>query len=140
MNIERREDRLQWTEAEKAIQEAVDAVERAGVHACLTEAVVELGYARAHVANYVDNVRLFNVSSDGYSAMIGATSSEEARSVFRRDVDPISTDSDVKVEEIAPTAEVTIAESDDKPDPETKCTPDRWIALRGRGVIGISEQ
>jgi hypothetical protein len=47
-------DRL--TPAETAIRAAVDAVERAGAHPLLTDAVVLLGRARDRVADFVDGV------------------------------------------------------------------------------------
>lgn len=50
----RRNDVLRWTAAERAIQAAVDEVERAGAHPLLTDAVVLLSEAQARVADYVD--------------------------------------------------------------------------------------
>jgi hypothetical protein len=44
----------QLTPAEMAIAEAVAAVERAGAHPLLTDAVVLLGQARAKVADFID--------------------------------------------------------------------------------------
>lgn len=43
-----------WTEAEKAIHDALAAVERAGAHPLLTYAVVLLGEAREKVADFVE--------------------------------------------------------------------------------------
>ena len=52
-----------WTPAEKAIQDAVDAVEAAGAHPLLTDAVILLGNARAKVADFVE---LPEKSTDGH--------------------------------------------------------------------------
>lgn len=46
-----------WTPAEKAIKDAVDAVEDAGCHPLLTDAVVLLQQAFEKVADYNDGVR-----------------------------------------------------------------------------------
>lgn len=43
-----------WTPAEKAIQAAVDEVEKAGADPLLTDAVILLSQARSKVADYVD--------------------------------------------------------------------------------------
>jgi len=48
----------QWTEAERAIQAAVDAVERAGADVRLTDACNLLWEARQSVADYVDGVNV----------------------------------------------------------------------------------
>jgi hypothetical protein len=135
----RRDDRMQWTEAEEAIGLAMDAIERLPAHASLTEAVTNLNYARHCVADYVDGVRMFHLRSEDYDAMIGASSAEEARAIFRENVDPQSPDAEVVVEELSATAIVEVAEGD-RPDYESKQTADRWIAQRGRGVIGMREE
>lgn len=44
----------QWSPAERAIQEAVDEVERAGASVALTDAVVLLGKARERVADHME--------------------------------------------------------------------------------------
>lgn len=46
----------QWTPAERAIYDAVQAVEAAGAHPLLTDAVILLGQAREKVADYVDGI------------------------------------------------------------------------------------
>ena len=43
-----------YTPAEKAIREAVNAVELAGAHPILTEAVILLGQAQEKVADFVE--------------------------------------------------------------------------------------
>lgn len=52
--IPRRNRVYEWTPAERAIQDAVDVVERAGAHPLLTDAVTLLAEARAKVADFVD--------------------------------------------------------------------------------------
>jgi hypothetical protein len=56
MNIPRRIRFDLFTPAEKAIQDAVQAVEAAGCDPRLTRAVILLGQARDAVADYVDGV------------------------------------------------------------------------------------
>jgi hypothetical protein len=53
-DIPRRAQMLKWTPAERAIQHAVDEVERMGADVSLTTAVVKLGEARSAVADFVD--------------------------------------------------------------------------------------
>lgn len=55
-DIPRRARLDQWTPAELAIQEAVDAVEAMGADVRLTDAVVLLAAARDSVADYVDGI------------------------------------------------------------------------------------
>lgn len=43
-----------FTPAEKAIHDAIEAVEVAGTHPLLTQAVIQLGYAQAAVADFVE--------------------------------------------------------------------------------------
>lgn len=50
-----RNDMLQWTPAEKAIHDAVQAVESAGANPLLTDAVNLLAHARQKVAMWVEN-------------------------------------------------------------------------------------
>jgi hypothetical protein len=50
----RRRDTLRWSDAERAINEAVQAVERMGANMALTDAVVLLAQAQERVAAYVD--------------------------------------------------------------------------------------
>lgn len=52
--IARRNRIDQYTPAETAIREAVGAVEAAGCHPLLTDAVVLLGQAQSKVADFVD--------------------------------------------------------------------------------------
>lgn len=52
----RRNQMQQWTPAEHAIQQAVDAVEAMGADVRLTDAVILLGKARDRVADFVDGV------------------------------------------------------------------------------------
>jgi hypothetical protein len=52
--IPRRQQMLSWTPAEVAIADAVEAVERAGAHPLLTDAVILLQQAREKVADYID--------------------------------------------------------------------------------------
>lgn len=54
MNIPRRNQMRQWCEAERAIHEAVQAVERMPADVRLTDAVILLGKARDKVADFVD--------------------------------------------------------------------------------------
>lgn len=55
-DIPRRHRVDQWSEAEHAIQYALDVVERAGADVRLTDAVILLGAARQAVADYIDGV------------------------------------------------------------------------------------
>jgi hypothetical protein len=52
--IPRRIDRTRMTPAERAITDAMQAVEIVGAHTLLTDAVILLGQAREKVADYVD--------------------------------------------------------------------------------------
>jgi hypothetical protein len=52
--VPRRIDRTRMTPAERAITDAMLAVEIVGAHPLLTDAVVLLGQAREKVADYVD--------------------------------------------------------------------------------------
>jgi hypothetical protein len=54
--IPRRNQVNQWTDAERKIQDAVEAVEYMPADVRLTDAVVLLGAARNLVADYVDGV------------------------------------------------------------------------------------
>jgi hypothetical protein len=45
-----------WTPAERAIHEAMQAVERLPADVRLTDAVILLGQAQAKVADYVDDI------------------------------------------------------------------------------------
>lgn len=54
----------QWTPAETAIYNATQAVEQAGAHPLLTDAVVLLGQAREKVADFVDGVPRADVLPD----------------------------------------------------------------------------
>lgn len=54
MNFPRRSNLQTMTPAELAIREAMLAVEKAGAHPLLTEAVTLLGQAKDKVADYVD--------------------------------------------------------------------------------------
>jgi hypothetical protein len=54
--IARRARMDHWTEAEHAIQDAIDAVERVGADVRLTDAVVLLGAARDSVADFAEGV------------------------------------------------------------------------------------
>jgi hypothetical protein len=54
MDPTRRIDILRMTPAEKAITDAMAAVEKVGAHWMLTDAVVLLEQARNKVADYVD--------------------------------------------------------------------------------------
>jgi hypothetical protein len=58
-----RNDMLQWTPAEKAIHDAVQAVEAAGADVLLTDAVNLLAHARQRVAMYVERVDPFGTPS-----------------------------------------------------------------------------
>ena len=51
----RRIQMQKWTPAEHAIRQAMIAVEQAGAHPLLTDAVVLLGQAQDKVADYVDS-------------------------------------------------------------------------------------
>ncbi len=53
-NIPRRCYRQKWTPAEKAIKDAVEAVEIVGAHPLLTEAVILLQKAFDKLADYTD--------------------------------------------------------------------------------------
>ncbi len=55
-NIPRRSQMTQWTPAERAIYEAVQAVEAMPADPRLTEAVVLLQAARDYVADFVDGI------------------------------------------------------------------------------------
>ena len=55
-DIPRRIDRTRHTPAERAITDAMHAVEEAGAHPLLTDAVILLGKARDRVADYVDRM------------------------------------------------------------------------------------
>lgn len=57
MDITRRADTQRWTEAEKAISEAIRVVESIGADVRLTDAVILLGAAQDSVADFVDDVR-----------------------------------------------------------------------------------
>ena len=48
----------QWTPGEKAIQDAVDVVEKMGADVLLTEVVTTLSHARDVLADYVDGLAL----------------------------------------------------------------------------------
>lgn len=63
--IPRRNRMDQWTPAEKAIFDAVQAVEAAGAHPRLTDAVVFLGQARDAVADYVDAAQKAEWDTEG---------------------------------------------------------------------------
>lgn len=54
-DVPRRIDMQRWSPAERAIYDAMQAVEATGAHPLLTEAVVLLGQAREKVADYVDH-------------------------------------------------------------------------------------
>lgn len=54
MDIQRRHRRDLWTDAEKAIQDAIGAVEKAGASVLLTSAVVLLCNAKELVADHVE--------------------------------------------------------------------------------------
>ena len=54
--VPRRAQMDQWTEAERAIYDAAQAVERAGASPHLTDAVVLLREAREAVADHIDQV------------------------------------------------------------------------------------
>ena len=56
MDIPRRNQMQQWCEAERAIQDAVQAVENMAADPRLTSAQILLGQARGLVADYVDGV------------------------------------------------------------------------------------
>jgi hypothetical protein len=47
-----------WHDAERAIHDAVQAVERAGAHPLLTDAVVLLGLAKEKVADFVETKKV----------------------------------------------------------------------------------
>jgi len=55
-SIPRRNQTLQWTPAERAIYDAMQAVEAMPADTRLTDAVILLGKARDRVADYVDGV------------------------------------------------------------------------------------
>ena len=55
-DIPRRNDMRRWIPAEKAIHDAVQAVEEVGAHPLLTDAVVLLGQAKDKLGDYVDSV------------------------------------------------------------------------------------
>jgi hypothetical protein len=57
MSTPRRCDTLQHTPAEKAICDAMAAVESVGAHPLLTDAVALLDQARNKVADYVDSTK-----------------------------------------------------------------------------------
>lgn len=57
MSTPRRCDILQYTPAEKAISDAMAAVESIGAHPLLTDAVALLEQARSKVADYVDSTK-----------------------------------------------------------------------------------
>lgn len=63
--MNRRNNLDTMTPAERAIYEAVHAVEEAGAHPLLTEAVDLLTEARARVADYVDRVTTDPTRSPG---------------------------------------------------------------------------
>ena len=50
----RRADRSLWTEAEQAIQDAIDKIEALGADPLLTAAVTKLGAAKDNVADYLE--------------------------------------------------------------------------------------
>lgn len=54
--VPRRVDTQRWTPAERAIFDAVEAVEAMPADARLTAAVILLGQARHKVADYVDGI------------------------------------------------------------------------------------
>ena len=56
MTIPRRNQMQQWCEAERAIFDAIQAVERMAADERLTDAVILLGKAQNRVADFVDNV------------------------------------------------------------------------------------
>jgi hypothetical protein len=60
----RRIDMLRWHPAERAIHDAVQAVEMAGAHPLLTDAVILLSDARRKVADYVDGVTVANTFAE----------------------------------------------------------------------------
>lgn len=53
-SIPRRAQMQQWIPAEKAIYDAMQAVEEAGAHPLLTDAVVLLDQAKDKVADFVE--------------------------------------------------------------------------------------
>lgn len=55
IKIPRRINMAEWTDAEKAIQNAVNEVEKVGADIRLTNIVVMLGEARSLLADYVDD-------------------------------------------------------------------------------------
>ena len=61
----RRNDITLCTPAENAIRAAVDAVEEAGAHPLLTDAVNLLDEAREKVADFVDNVPRYDLDDLG---------------------------------------------------------------------------
>lgn len=58
-----------WTPAERAIYDAIQAVEEAGADPRLTDAVILLGRAKDRVADYVDGIvpgsMVFGASQEG---------------------------------------------------------------------------
>ena len=56
-DIPRRAEMTKWTTAEKAIYDAMQAVEAMPADVRLTDAVVLLGAARDSVADYVDGIK-----------------------------------------------------------------------------------
>lgn len=57
-DIPRRSRMDLWHDAERAIHDAVQAVERAGAHPLLTDAVVLLGLAKEKVADFVETKKV----------------------------------------------------------------------------------
>lgn len=53
-DVPRRNDMPRWTPAERAIYDATQAVEAAGAHPLLTDAVILLDQAQRKVADFVD--------------------------------------------------------------------------------------
>lgn len=80
--IPRRIDRSRHTPAESAITQAMAAVEAAGAHPRLTDAVTLLGKARDAVADYVDGVRA-TVATPTVGRFVQVNIGDEERPAWR---------------------------------------------------------
>ena len=63
LGFPRRSSMQKWTPVEQAIWDAKQAVEAAGCHPALTDAVTLLGAAQEKVADYVDSITHANIPS-----------------------------------------------------------------------------
>lgn len=70
VDVPRRIDRSRHTPAERAITEAMEAVEKAGAHPRLTDAVVLLGRARDAVADFVDGAAPAPIPAPGLGRFV----------------------------------------------------------------------